>query len=417
LEQLERLVELLRRQTGKIQLLVIQPTPFCNLDCSYCYLSDRTNKARMSLETLNTVLDRVAESGHLGEMLSIVWHAGEPLAMPRDWYAEAFASCREKLPRRLRIRHCFQSNGVLIDDAWCAFMRQEHVHLGISIDGPDFLHDRARRTRSGRGTHSLVMRGIERLRAADIPFHVISVLGRQSLDHADSIYDFFTDLRPTMLCFNVEEIEAANPRSSLAVDDVESAFIRFFDRILERQRMDERPLRIREVEKVLARLRHPAFPDKVDNAQATPLAIVSVDHQGRASTFSPELLGWVDDRLGPLWFADLNRAPLRQIVRHPGFKRIAAEIDKGVAACRKECAYFGFCGGGAPANKLAEHHRLDGTETMFCRLTEKRIVDRVLLALEHDLSELQQSSRRDGEGDFDRQETEVTKRPALTAES
>jgi hypothetical protein len=118
------------------------------------------------------------------------------------------------------------------------------------------------------------------------------------------------------------------------------------------------------------------------NAQVEPLAIVSVDHRGRAGTFSPELLGWHDGRLGPFTFVDLCQEPLERMLDHQDFARVAAEIDRGVSACRAECAYFACCRGGAPANKLAEHGRLDGTETLFCRLTEKRIADRVLRALE-----------------------------------
>ena len=69
-------------------LLVLQPTPFCNIDCSYCYLSNRRSTARMSLETLALICRRVFESPRLGRQLEVAWHGGEPLAVPLAWYED-----------------------------------------------------------------------------------------------------------------------------------------------------------------------------------------------------------------------------------------------------------------------------------------------------------------------------------------
>ena len=67
---------------GPVQLLVLQPTPFCNLDCSYCYLPDRNSKARMDWATLELAVKRVLASRYVDETLSVVWHSGEPLVLP-----------------------------------------------------------------------------------------------------------------------------------------------------------------------------------------------------------------------------------------------------------------------------------------------------------------------------------------------
>jgi uncharacterized protein len=75
----------------KTRLLVLQPTPFCNIDCSYCYLPDRNDRSRMSLATVRLAARRLREDGLLGDELTVVWHAGEPLVLPPAWYEEAFA--------------------------------------------------------------------------------------------------------------------------------------------------------------------------------------------------------------------------------------------------------------------------------------------------------------------------------------
>lgn len=218
---------------GGLQLLVLQASPFCNLDCDYCYLPDRGDRTRMGLEVLERIVAQVMASGLVGDTLPVVWHAGEPMAVPRDWYEAAFAIvARQAGPRR--VQHHFQTNGVLIDAAWCEFFRRHGVRVGISIDGPAALHDRHRRRRDGRGTHAQVMRGIAQLRSAGIGFHTIAVLTREALDQADALFDFFVALGTDEVGFNVEEVEAAHGQSSLQGDDCAAAVRAFWDRMLQR---------------------------------------------------------------------------------------------------------------------------------------------------------------------------------------
>ena len=78
-----------RDPVGPLDLLVVQPTPFCNLDCSYCYLPDRANTHRMSLDTLEQVFRWVFSSGLVREPFTLRWHAGEPLEVPVARYEAA----------------------------------------------------------------------------------------------------------------------------------------------------------------------------------------------------------------------------------------------------------------------------------------------------------------------------------------
>ena len=92
----------------RLALLVVQPTPFCNLDCSYCYLPDRANKALMAQGTLATLVHKVFAANLPADELSIVWHAGEPLTVPRRWYTEAFVAIERERTPQVRITHHFQ---------------------------------------------------------------------------------------------------------------------------------------------------------------------------------------------------------------------------------------------------------------------------------------------------------------------
>ncbi len=364
-----------------LELLVLQPTPFCNLDCSYCYLPNRDDKRRMSMAELDAIVAAVVAGGFARPELSLVWHAGEPLVVGKAWYEEAFAVVRRHLPKGTTVRHQFQTNAVLLDPSWCELVKRHEVSIGVSVDGPAFLHDAKRKTRDGRGTHAKVMRGVQHLRDAGIPFHAICVLGLESLEHPDAVFDFFLELGATQVGFNVEEIEASNATSSLSAARAPLALRAFWRRILERQAAADTFLRIREVEGVMDAVRSPVFGAVTGTSQNQAGRILTVGWDGAFTTWSPELLGIVHPTLGSLALG----ASLRGGLDDGAKRRLAIfqdEIDRGVAACRQTCKYFDFCIGGAPSNKLGEHGRFDVTETMYCRLTEHAVVDVVLEALD-----------------------------------
>ena len=151
------------RIAGPLELLVLQPTPFCNLDCTYCYLPDRDSKRRMSESTLNRVAEFVFSSGIVERGFTVVWHAGEPMVLPVGYYERAIEIIAAHNAAGFKVGHSFQTNGVLIDDEWCDFFRKHQVNVGVSVDGPAFLHDRNRKTRKGAGTQHRVMDGIRKL--------------------------------------------------------------------------------------------------------------------------------------------------------------------------------------------------------------------------------------------------------------
>ncbi len=375
--------------TGGLQLLVIQASPFCNLDCHYCYLPDRGDTRRLPLDLLDRVMAQVMASDLPGPELAIVWHAGEPMAVPRDWYEAAFEIVARHTGGRA-VRHHFQTNAVLIDDAWCDFFRRHGVRVGISVDGPAALHDAHRRTRDGRGTHARVMHGVQALRDAGLRFHAIAVLTRDALDQADALYDFFAALGVDQVGFNVEEAEAAHTQSSLQAVGSEAALRAFWARLLQRQQAEPGRLRVREVEAVLAALRHPQFGLVQGNAQNRPGQMLNVDCDGRWCFWSPELLGCRHPRLGEAVMGQLAASDPGFVTGSglPAWADWQREIDDGVQRCRQECAYFDFCLGGAPSNKLAEHGHFGGSQTLACRLGQQVLIDAVLAALDQQLPPL-----------------------------
>jgi hypothetical protein len=146
------------------------------------------------------------------------------------------------------------------------------------------------------------------------------------------------------------------------------------------------------IDRVVDALLDPAYGTRRGNTQTTPFGILSVAWDGHVSTFSPELLGTPHPAYGSFAFGDLAHQGLDETARDLRLRRIAREIARGVVRCRRECPYFAFCRGGAPANKLAEHGRFDGTATLFCQMTQMVVIETILRALETDLSRAERSA-------------------------
>src|SRR6185369_2395452 len=101
---------------GPLELLVVQPTPFCNINCSYCYLPDRQSTKQMAPEMLELAFARVFSSGLVRQPFTLLWHAGEPLVMPLAFYREAVALLDRYNTPRVDVHHALQTNATLIDD-------------------------------------------------------------------------------------------------------------------------------------------------------------------------------------------------------------------------------------------------------------------------------------------------------------
>lgn len=370
-------------EPGPLELLVLQPTPFCNINCSYCYLPDRQSARRMSSAVLDQSFRWVFSSGLAREPFTLLWHAGEPLVLPVSFYETADELLRRHNTAELPILQSFQTNATLIDADWCSFLRRRNLHLGVSVDGPDFLHDRHRRTRQGRGTLDRVLRGIHLLHEHEVPFEVITVLTADSLDYPDELFDFYLTHGIRSVGFNVEEIEGPHTISSLQRAGTPERFRRFLKRFLRLALSVDPPLLVREFESSTAAIlgvrRAQPFTRTQENK---PWAIVNVDCDGNYSTFSPELLGIASSTYGGFALGNVATDDLRSAINSDRFCRLNEEIGRGIEKCQATCDYFPFCGGGPPANKYFENRSFASTETVFCRLHKKICIDITLELLE-----------------------------------
>ena len=366
-----------------ISMVVLQPTAFCNINCTYCYLPDRSNKHVMALSTVERLFTEVFASGWAGPEMIVLWHAGEPMAAPISFYREAFAIIERLRPQTVCVKHSFQTNGTLVNDDWCRLFLECGVGIGVSIDGPREIHDRNRKTRSGKGTFDKTLAGIHCLQRNGVPFHALSVLGSDSLADPDGMLAFFEGEKIDKVCFNVEESEGTYVSELFAAsrEELRAHFAAFLRRFWHKARANGRVTFVREIDQAVPRLFRPdGMPAR--NIQCEPLAMLNVDSHGNVSSFSPELLGMKNKDYGDFLLGNINVNSLAQIhaacLRSPLYRDIRA----GTQACERSCEYYSVCGGGSPVNKLFENGSFTGTTTSFCTLTQMVPTDLILEAYE-----------------------------------
>jgi len=369
---------------GPINLVVIQTTSFCNLDCDYCYLPNREQKNQLSLDLISPIFKTILTSPFVQHDFTVCWHAGEPLAVPISFYESAFELIAEANQtynqNSYKIWQSIQTNGTLINQKWCDLFKKHEVLVGVSLDGPDFIHDTHRKTRTGTGSHASTMRGISLLQKNDIPVDIIAVISEKTLDYPDEFFSFFIENNLTNVGFNLEETEGVHQLSSLANRELESRFRAFIQRIWDLNVEHQGQLKIREFENVCSLIYSNCRLQRTD--MNYPFVIVNFDYQGNFSTFDPELLSIPTKDYGDFILGHVLTDSLESVCQTEKFQKIYHDMTAGVEKCQQTCEYFGVCGGGPGSNKYWENGTFISTETHLCRYRIQIMTDVILNELE-----------------------------------
>jgi len=153
----------------------------CNLGCSYCYylkkeqLYPKNNLIRMPDDILeNYIVQHINASQD--SVIRFSWHGGEPTVLGLDYFHKIVELQRKyKQPKR-RIVNGIQTNGTLLTEQWCRFLAKEKFSIGLSLDGPQEMHDKYRLTKDGKPTHKQVMEGYNILRQNGITPDILCVV-------------------------------------------------------------------------------------------------------------------------------------------------------------------------------------------------------------------------------------------------
>lgn len=167
----------------------------CNLNCEYCYylpkeelLSDPT--ARMSDELLERFVSQYITTQD-SRTVAFTWHGGEPTLLGIDFFQKV-VDLQQKYADSKYIENNIQTNGILVDQSWCEFFKKHRFRVGLSIDGPEHLHNAFRVSHNGGPTFEHVFRAADLLRRYRVAFNTLTVINSLNARHPDEVYQFLT---------------------------------------------------------------------------------------------------------------------------------------------------------------------------------------------------------------------------------
>jgi uncharacterized protein len=191
---------------GEFQIFVKPAGAACNLACTYCYYLGKKDlypeacSKKMNEDILEKYIWQHIEASSENPIL-FSWHGGEPLLAGIGFYRKAIGIQKKYLPAGRMAINGIQTNGTLLNDEWCSFLKSENFIAGISMDGPGILHNRHRLTQAGEPTSKDVRRGYDLLRKYGITTEILCVVSAYNSDHPLEVYNFFMQLEAGFITF------------------------------------------------------------------------------------------------------------------------------------------------------------------------------------------------------------------------
>ncbi|MGR5117207.1 anaerobic sulfatase maturase [Vibrio astriarenae] len=186
-----------------IQRLNIMTKPIgskCNIDCTYCYYlskqdllgHSKQHDNRLSEEMLEHYIQSYIEQQNFPEII-FHWQGGEPTLLGVKFFRDVVRLQKKYCPKGVTIENNLQTNGILLNDEWGKFLHKNNFLVGISIDGPELIHNAHRTNRTGRGTFKQTMKGIEILHKHKVNFATLTCVNNVSGASPLEVYRFLRD--------------------------------------------------------------------------------------------------------------------------------------------------------------------------------------------------------------------------------
>ncbi len=194
------------KASREFQVFVKPAGPICNLECHYCYylgkssLFPKAENFRMPDNILeNYISQHISASSE--PVILFSWHGGEPTLLGLDYFRKIISLERKHQPTGRQIVNGIQTNGTLLDDQWCQFLASENFIVGISMDGPEDLHNIYRLNRDQKFSFEHTIRGYKLLQEYGITCEILCVVNSQNVNYPLQIYRFFKELKANYISF------------------------------------------------------------------------------------------------------------------------------------------------------------------------------------------------------------------------
>ncbi len=356
----------------------------CNMRCNYCYYLDKgrysehDRQTRMSFELLEKLIQEAIACAD-GPVISFVWHGGEPTLAGLDFYKKAVELERKYLPSGWVAWNNLQTNGYMMNDLWCSFLKENHFDVGVSMDGSQRVHDKHRHDAKGGGsTWERVTRSIQRLRAYDIEPDILCTVNALSCEDPLEVYRAVRGTGCTWCQFI--PIVAKRPDGSFSKESVKPEeygrfLITIFDEWIHHDlgRMDV------QLFAELARIMAGGGPSLCWMSETCGRALIAEED---GAIYSCDHFVDSEHRLGYLASSDHTygrkhgKADSQVILHNANLKEMAdsdfqiafgnAKKDTLTSEC-KACPYLRFCGGGCLKDRFGQSESGEEGQYYLCK--------------------------------------------------
>jgi uncharacterized protein len=209
----------------EFQVFVKPIGSFCNLDCHYCYylkkgeLYPKGESFRMPDDILEDYIVQHIDA-YPEQVIRFSWHGGEPTILGLDYFRKIVELQNKHLPSAQRIMNGIQTNGTLLDEDWCRFLADESFAVGISLDGPQEVHDKYRLTKDQKSTFEDTMRGYRLLRQHGVNCDILCVVNAHNVQYPIEVYRFFKEIEAPYVSFLPMVERQPKPESGVSPDTI-----------------------------------------------------------------------------------------------------------------------------------------------------------------------------------------------------
>lgn len=310
----------------------------CNLVCSYCYAQP------FKTDQLEVMSDQVLERAIAGCIAgsaepTITWHGGEPLVAGLKFYQRAQKIIAQHQKPGQIVRQVMQTNATLITNEFASFLKEVGFEVGVSIDGPEHVHNLNRVDYAGRGSFRKTMRGLEQLRKAGLDPSVIATVTTETLPFATEVFDFLVEVGFRSIKYS-PVFDSQTDRFSISSE-------RWFEYLAvvfgEWYGYGDPDISILDLDEVIAWLDRKPYPMCSSNRSC--LSWVSIDPDGTmypCAYFRAEMP-----------YGNIMTTPLREVAETVVYQKFR-QFHKNLPEECKACEFFDVCGNGCPATRVRD---------------------------------------------------------------
>jgi uncharacterized protein len=326
----------------------------CNLSCDYCFYLKKAklypgSDFRMSAQVHEAYIRQLLEF-HQAPQVTVAWQGGEPTLMGLNFFRHSVALQKKYQKPNTYIENTFQTNGILLNDEWCRFFRENNFLVGLSLDGPRELHDFYRKDQAGRGTFDRVVRAARLLQKHRVEVNILCAINAKNQSHPLETYRFFRDELGFHYIQFIPIVERQDESGFQEGDTVTDRSVQpgTFGRFL-----------IEIFDEWVRRDVGRTFVLNFDGALAGWLKMA-----GTVCIHAPTCgLGMALEHNGDLYSCDhfvdpehylgnILETPLIELIASEQQRKFGREKKNSLPRCCRECAFLSICNGECPKNRF-----------------------------------------------------------------